>query len=64
MSEPLFQYIDELLDIAHLSCGHSLSFDRASCPLTKEGWYRALTCPVCRRPREITRVAYRKPRDP
>lgn len=64
MSQQQFRFVDELLDIATLSCGHTVSFDHPSQPLTKEGWPRALTCPECRRPREITRVAYRKPRDP
>ena len=64
VSEPLFRYIDELLDVATLSCEHTVSFDQSTAPLTKEGWPRAVYCPSCRRPREVTRIAYRRPRDP
>lgn len=49
-------------DLARLTCGHQVYFDRLKHPLRHDGWYASLTCPSCRRPREVLSIAYRDQR--
>lgn len=49
---------------ARLSCGHDpVAVDLDALARTKDGWYEAVPCPVCRRRRAVVSVGYPTPSD-
>lgn len=47
-----------LSDRFHLSCDHDAEGDRAATAKLADGWYAAISCPVCRRKSAVVYVAF------